>query len=1082
MYDSLRKIFKPFIICILIFLGDSRHVPAQPLLNDSLRLYLMHFREKTIDNDFKKAVEKVLAILPGDTLNDSIVSNLINVEELLTNAIEENQLINFRPFNPQIVFSFGEKLVSLFQQSPLKKENHCYASALNNLGVLYSSLGQWQKGNVLIEKALNIRKKNLSEEHPEYAESLINVANVYWSKGNKKQALDLAESALIITKKEGIKFHINHAKCLFFLATAYKDMFKYDIAAKFYDEELIERKKIHGEENAYYALRLYRTGDMFEYLWQYDKSLLLFQQAIDLTKKTLGEKSLQYAFCLEALGSVYYHTSQYIKAISFYEQSLAIKEQLFGKDYSDNALSLQNLANTYQQMGDYSNALPLFQRASEIAKKALANGLELDFNYAFSLNYIAFLYQAMGQYSEALPLLQNALAITKKSLGEEHPFYARDLNNLAVLYENMHRYNTALYYYQKVLKIRRKILGEAHPEYATSLDNLACLYKKMGKYDIAIQLCRQGLEIRKNKLGERSPAYATSLNSLGELYMYQRKYDTAAVLLRQSLNIRKHVLGHENPDYVKSLNSLGLLNMATGSNTNAAALFAEANNIELKHIWHTYTSLSEQEKLNLINKEYLQFSYLPSLLYKNSKISSAILQQVYGNEIALKGMVLDDQKEMLKSIRQSGDSLALRQYEQWRFNKAFLGNQFLLPAAKRISYFQSLEENTNQLEQQLSRSSVAFLNHQQTQSITTSDIFNKLVKGEAAIEFIKFQLYNKKWTDSIIYAALLLLPGDSIPKFIPLFEEKKLRNLLQSSTVNQLYPVTNNLSNSTAKRSSLFNLIWKPLEKYLTGVKKVNYAPTGLLHRIAFQALSYDSSNLLIDKYQLTQLLNTAYLASQSQTSKPGSIILWGNIQYDFQTNNPDSKTYAGTQNGKLTKVNPYTKLITSTFNFYTSDTRHLRGNKFGKLPGTKLEIQNINDLFLNKGINALRESDTIATEEAFKALDGKSPPIIHLATHGFFLPVKKDKSKNTSTDNSFTIQENPMFRSGLVLAGGNPAWKGEQTMAGKEDGILTAYEIAQMDLSNTNLVVLSACNTALGDIEGNEGVIGLQRAFKMEV
>ena len=123
----------------------------------------------------------------------------------------------------------------------------------------------------------------------------------------------------------------------------------------------------------------------------------------------------------------------------------------------------------------------------------------------------------------------------------------------------------------------------------------------------------------------------------------------------------------------------------------------------------------------------------------------------------------------------------------------------------------------------------------------------------------------------------------------------------------------------------------------------------------------------------------------------------------------------------------------------------------------------------------------TNATEEKFKAFDGKSPQVLHVATHGFFLDEKsKNDLHNDPGGIAFKAQANSMFRSGLVLAGGNETWNNETVSEGTEDGILTAYEIAQLDLSNTNLVVLSACNTALGDIQNNEGVIGLQRAFRM--
>ena len=631
-------------------------------------------------------------------------------------------------------------------------------------------------------------------------------------------------------------------------------MFQYDIAARFYEEELSERKKILGEENAHYALRLYHTADMFEYLWQFDKSILLLKQAIDITRKILGEENLQYAYCLDGLASVYYHVAEYKKAVPFYQQSLAIKEQLFGKDYSDNALSLQNLATTYQQMGDYSNALPLFQRASEIAKKALADGLELDFNYAFSLNYLAFLYQAMGQYSEALHLLQNALAITKKSLGEEHPYYAGALNNLAILYDDMHRYDSSLYYYQRVLKIRHKILG--------------------------------------------------------------------------------------------------------ANNTNAAVLFAEANNIELKHILHTYTSLSEQEKLNLINQEYLQFSYLPSLLCKTPVMPPSVLQQVYTNGMALKGMVLDDQQQVLTGARKSDDSISLQLYWQWRGNKFFLGQQILLPVDQRVAFLESIQERTNSLEQQLAHRSAAFRNHLQSETITEKDICKKLERGEAAIEFLMFRLYNKKWTDSTVYAASVLLSGDSVARFIPLCGEKQLQGLLALSAKGDAWAVNKLYSGimpagirSDSTGNFLYRLIWKPLEKYLTNVNIIYYAPVGLLHRIAFKALHCDSAHLLIDKYQLTQVFSTRSLALPRQAiSKPETVCIWGNIQYN-KTDNAQSQAFNKVQISLNSK--------TSLSGFNSLNKREFRSEPWQPLPGTKQEMDSLKDLFKDEGISIFTLGDT---------------------------------------------------------------------------------------------------------------------------
>jgi CHAT domain-containing protein len=347
-----------------------------------------------------------------------------------------------------------------------------------------------------------------------------------------------------------------------------------------------------------------------------------------------------------------------------------------------------------------------------------------------------------------------------------------------------------------------------------------------------------------------------------------------------------------------------------------------------------------------------------------------------------------------------------------------------------------------------------------------------LQKGQAAVEFIAFKVFNKKWTDSTLYAALVLLPNDSLPDFIPLFEEKQLQSLMKTSSkkvsivagIQKLYG-----------EDSLYQLVWKPLEKHLTGVHTIYYAPAGLLHRIAFQALRTDSTQFLIDKYQLNQVLSTRSATSPLKvTKKPASAGIWGNIHYGLQTESIGRRGSEESQTGMDTTA--------PSFNLYNWDTRELRSKEWRSLPGTKQEMESITNELLQAGATTTIDSGRVATEEAFKALDGRSQQVLHLATHGFFLPVAETKPNDNPVkgDNAFTVQQNPMFRSGLVLAGANHAWIGSTAIPGREDGILTAYEIAQMDLSNTDLAVLSACETALGDLQGNEGAIGLQRAFKM--
>ena len=183
---------------------------------------------------------------------------------------------------------------------------------------------------------------------------------------------------------------------------------------------------------------------------------------------------------------------------------------------------------------------------------------------------------------------------------------------------------------------------------------------------------------------------------------------------------------------------------------------------------------------------------------------------------------------------------------------------------------------------------------------------------------------------------------------------------------------------------------------------------------------------------------------------------------------------------GKTTSKQPMKNKGTS--GFYLPASRGNQNSLWTDLPGTAEEVKKIKKQFELNKVPAAVFTQTAASEENLKALSGNSPQILHIATHGFFLPEQEKKSDDivTNNQNAYTLANDPLLRSGLILSGGNHVWSGKTPIEGVEDGIATAYEISQLNLSNTELVVLSACETALGDVRGSEGVFGLQRAFKM--
>ena len=350
------------------------------------------------------------------------------------------------------------------------------------------------------------------------------------------------------------------------------------------------------------------------------------------------------------------------------------------------------------------------------------------------------------------------------------------------------------------------------------------------------------------------------------------------------------------------------------------------------------------------------------------------------------------------------------------------------------------------------------------------EVQTNMAEDEAAIEFLHFKLYRNGKTDSSIYAAYLFRKYDSVPAFVPLCEKQALKKLFDSAgnsttkMVSSFYRGIEIKNTSSLLGQSLYKLIWAPLEPHLKGIKKIAYSPSGKLYAIAFHALMADSNTLLMDKYQLQQYTSTRQIAfrTETKTSPPGDIVLFGDADFSMDS----------LQLTRLRKDNTVSVPVTHSV-FQSTST-------WPGLPGTGAEVNNIKQLFDQNKVKARVFTKVNASEENLKAISNTGYKEIHIATHGFFLPAPEDNKTASISEGEYRKAEDPLMRSGLILAGGNYVWSGKAPIVGVEDGVVTAYEISQLNLSNAELVVLSACETALGDVKGSEGVFGLQRAFKM--
>ena len=980
----------------------------------------------------------------------------------------------------------------------------------NNISLVYSDMGNFDKALYYVEKSFAVAKLK-GELSLSYAIGLSNLALLYDKKGDYEKARDFYTKALAIYRINGEKSK-DYALALGNLAQFYVENDAYDKAEILMNQSLALYENLSGRQTEGYRLSLVNLADLHTKTGNYAKGLSEINEALAIATSLFGAKSLIYAVTLETKASLLFSFSKFKEAEDNYLKALKINKEILGVNHYKYADLISSIGRFYLNTDRFDLARPLFEEASVVYKNTFGtnstyyanistllgdleasvgnNGNaerfylqakeiwrikkgENSVDFSLILNNFASFYDDLGQSDKAIAMYEQAALIRKNLLGEDNPQYGNILNNMAVAHGKIGQNAKAESLALKSLAIAEKIFGNQSSEYAIRRTNLAGYLLDQGKLSQVETINKEAIEIWTRIYGKTNLRNTSALTMLGRLYSKTNRLKEAEDAYLEVKRITTIILGTKHPDYAAVVRSLYRLALKSDDFLVAQKYLLESGEIRINNIVSNFAILSEKEKENFLYNNVSLLEDFNSFIYKYPESSSAVKSLSFNLLLKLKSLTLAETKNVFDRIKQSTDSTTINLYKSWLRDKNYLTFQYNLDKSKQDSNLKAVEDRTEDFEKELTRKSAEFSAGQKSIRVNFTELQKKLAKDEVAIEFVNFDYYNKKWTDSTIYGAYVIRPTDSVPQFIPLCEAKKLDKLFEvagknaTTMVNSFYrgtKVTN--TNKEVLSDSLYNLVWKPLEPYLAGVKKIAYSPSGKLYAVAFNALQDANKKLLIDKYDLQQYTSTREIVlrgSDSLTTKPNNIALFGDAKFSLDTAN---------MNVTFTDQNV-------SVNYVLPNTRGEMNNSWAALPGTFKEVNQIESLFKENKLEASVYTQVNASEQNIKSLSGQSPQILHLATHGFFLPDpaldknKKDKSR-------YELAKDPLLRSGLVLAGGNYAWGGGQPLAGREDGILTAYEISQLDLGQTDLVVLSACETALGDVKGSEGVFGLQRSFKM--
>ena len=957
--------------------------------------------------------------------------------------------------NKDSTIFYWQKSVELFEK--YHSESIDFASSLNNLGVFYYKLKNFSLAELLLQKSIDLRKKSLGEFHPEYAMSLNNLAGLY------------------------------------------SEMNNYNLAMLCYNECINIYKKLYGEEHLDLASCLNNLGNLYMITGNYKSAEIYYRQSLKIKKKLLGEDDSEFGNIYYNLGNLYKNMGDYISAEYFYVISLENRVKNYGDFHPDIASSLNNLGNLYLNTGNYKNSEKFYLSSLEVTKNTLGN---IHPNVASTFNNLGALYKKMGNYQTAEKFFKLSIDVIKKMPEAEQLdldnslTIAVSLNNLGDLNFNFGNFKFAESYFEQSIELKKKIFNEDHPEYIGSLISFGNLYSKIGNNELAEFYYKRSLDLTIKSLGNHHPLMALSMTNLGSFYLEKGDFNASKTLLVKSLEVIGNSLGREHQEYAYGLYDLSHLYYKQENYKLVFPLCQESFIIRKTNLNANLSWLSIQEKQAYWQQEKDFYDNMNSFSVSAVDSVPSSTELSYNANLISKSLLLETSRELDQAIAQSSDVEMKAQFvEMKQLRKLYSKMQSEGSTNKEVMDRYKIQADS--LDKILVNKLGEYAASKRKFEITWKDVQSNLTTSDASIEFARY--YDNK--DSLYkYMALVVRPGYEYPKLVCLGEEDVIRSAAQNKDFSALYKEA-----------------WKGIDSLLVGVKRVYYSPEGELNNVSFSALCTEEGNelvasnkeknrgvvignnktstkacnaVLIDKYELHQLTTTRYLADGTlKKEKPmqPTLALVGGINFDDipeQTKEADKEqsnedfAFHANLNKRTASTNGKKRGKRSSSNY---------GKKMDLLPGTKEEVVNIAGLLNTSNWKVQTKSDKKAGEYEFKKdLETNAPSVLHIATHGFAFPdeaKQETKLMDMKQSSTYKVSEDPMVRCGLMLGGSNISWTGnpqkmiEQT---GDDGILTAAEVANLDLSNTKLVVLSACETGLGKIEGSEGTFGLKRGFKL--
>lgn len=989
---------------------------------------------------------------------------------------------------------------------------------LSILSTIYISQEKYETAEEILTELCQLKQDQDLPSDSQHAYDLSNLAFIKKMKGEKKEAISIIKHALEIISKAQGELNFDYASMTRNLASLYEEDREYKQSNNCLQRVAKISLEIYDLEDIDLATALIVFGQVNLSLYEIDEAETLFNRALDIRKNTLGTSHPKYGEVLSNLAVLYQRKGDFNSSERLFIQSLHITEQMVGNQHPDYARDLNNLAALYDSMGNYSESIRLYKRSLDIHKTQTQLSFKL---YAITINNLAVTYSKIGDYRKEERLLHESLMLYKDHFGQEHQDYALALSNSAKLHIDWGNYEVAKNELETAKNIYLEVFGRNHPDYAMTLMLIAILNYATRNFDEAEKLNNEALNVLESGIGVHTNEYATALHNIALVYLALSDYEQAKIKITESIEISQRLLGKDHPDLNKPLLNLAViltnlgdfkkaeeiftstiqkikqifgeihtdymaaliqffeLKFACQEYSQASSLIRSALEIKQKQARDTFVVLSQFEKYTFVKKDDGVYDIAIALQNLDPNKSSI---RLYENILFRKGLVLNSTMNVRHFFRESKHDDLKNLYEEWQSRLIALNRfQNLTIQQREIvkSDIQRLEEEAEELDKRINQISSELSGFLILPDYNWCTIRDTLKQDEIILDFVKYQNFSEVSVKKYRYGVFITRQEYDTPYFLDLIDGELFESELLSRYFDNLLTIENKYFEgkfsgliSDRKKSPDYSGIYEgfiaPLLSRLENIKKLYLILDGEMHRINFNTIQNpDTGRYLIEDFEITQILSPhALTLVKSLKPHKRTAVLFGYPNFDSSLEMVPDINIPG--------------------KFDSSETLNLPNIKenvainYPPLPGTLEEVELLEELLHinNWEVESFIQDD--ANETNLKKV--KSPTLLLVATHGYFdlkgeTDIKLNDTVIYETKKAFN---DPMLKSGLLLAGANNflSAKDQARMFFAENGIFTAHEATMLDLFETDIVILSACDSGTGEIKRGEGVFGLQRGF----